>query len=452
MKSFIYRLNSQLDVLEEGSFSVNDFCLTQTQDASASISAIAIENSVQFAQAYFKALKLNQVPLILNPQIPMGQLREIALTQKARSLITSEGEENLATPYQALTSGQHILCSSGTTSKGSQGKSFYFKTSASLKNAQAHLDSIGFSGTTEKRFLLPMTLSHSFGFVAGLLGTVQSKHHLYTLPDNLTPQSIFLALEKYKIDHLYLTPSLLKLLNRSLSRIPGQLYAPKSVSVGSSLLFPRDLKDLMERLPQTKFYSTYGLTEMGPRAFTMDCGSFEKPSPLLDFASEAPISTGHPIKDVRYTVREEQLHLQSPYQAQNLSVDAEGFYNSTDKVEVENGVMRIQGRMDFTIIKSGMNIYPGEIESHLSEIPEILACCLIPQKSEIYGQVPVLVCETEVVPDPEALKKKILEFLRKLIPPSHLPAKIILRNRPLPRTSMGKIKVKSVIEEVESEP
>lgn len=445
----IHSLNSQGSIERSVTFHNRDLTSLPT-NKEAKIKGIALDQSVQFAETYVEVLKEGHIPLTLNPQIPKNVLLEMARALEASELILKDGKEILGETLSSFGSAHHILCSSGTTSKGGVGKSFVFDISRSIMNAKAHLDSIGYKGKINKRFCLPMPVTHSFGLVGGILGTIAHDHELYTLPDAITPKTILDTIVQYEIDHLYLTPSLLRLLNRSLQRMQGEIKAPKSISIGSSLLFREELLKLMSFMPKTHFYFTYGLTELGPRAFTLDCGTHEKPHQVL-LSGEGPVPIGLPIEGVEYKIENETLLLRSPYQAKNLKVNEDRYYDSTDRAELQGNIVSVHGRMDFTIIKSGMNIYPSEVEGKLSHLVDLKACCLIPQRSEVYGQVPILVCEVSPECNQELLLGQIQDSLKSSVPSGHLPSKIIFREIPFPRTSMGKIKVKTLIDEIENE-
>src|SRR5690606_6542466 len=310
-----------------------------------------------------------------------------------------------------------------------------------IKNGEAHLKSIGISNSS--KILLPLPVTHSFGLTAGILGPLSGGHELYMLSSTASASAILGAVEKFGIDHLYLTPSLVKMMIKMLKRKKAIYQFPRSISIGSSLLFIEDLLTLMSYFPETNFYFTYGLTEMGPRAFTFDAGRGKDAHPYLLASKSGPVPIGEVIDGVEFKIIDDQLHIKSPYKARNIEDE---FYGTKDRADLTSAGVRVHGRMDFTIIKGGVNIYPAEVESLLSDFAGIESCVLVPLISEVYGQVPVLIvqseeAESEIIP-------KIQEFLQINLPPGHLPSRIVLRRNDFPRTSMGKIKVNALIEEL----
>jgi acyl-coenzyme A synthetase/AMP-(fatty) acid ligase len=185
---------------------------------------------------------------------------------------------------------------------------------------------------------------------------------------------------------------------------------------------------------------------MGPRAFTFDAGTGEYPQAFLTENPATPVPIGMSIEGIKYKIENDELLILSPYQSINFASD---FFATSDRADLTSVGVRVHGRMDFTIIKSGINIYPTEVEALLTEFSEVIDCALIPQKSESYGQVPVLLLYTMSTSDD--LIARVTEHLKINLPSAHLPSRIVLRNKDFPRTSMGKIKVNALIEEMENE-
>lgn len=408
---------------------LDDLDFTITPSSSPEITVVACDDAIDFYLEYKNILSQGNVPLILNPAIPEHKKNE--MTEVIRNSVKAQ-------------SGEHILCSSGTTSKGVVGKQFIFKVDDAIKNGEAHLTSIGI--TSSAKILLPLPVSHSFGLVAGILGPLHKGHELFMLSSTASASAILGAVEKFQIDHLYLTPSLVKMMIKMLKRKNRTLPFPKSISIGSSLLFIDELLTLMSFFPETHFYFTYGLTEMGPRTFTFDAGKGSSPHYYLLETKTGPVPIGKVLEGVSYQIVDGELFIKSSYKARNIQ---EEFYGTKDRADETSAGVRVHGRMDFTIIKGGVNIYPAEIESLLSDFPGIHACALVPLKSEGYGQVPVLVVYSEE--EERELIPRILEFLQKNLPLGHLPSRIVLRTNDFPRTSMGKIKVNTLIEELDNE-
>lgn len=442
-------MNARLLTLSTDGRQIVEECLVDELNLGISqnpkIIALAQDNAITFFKNYQDIVFQGNIPLILNPAIPLDKLKEMSALLGANELLTNDDHIKLENKSHGSVSGQHILCSSGTTSRGVVGKKFVFNIKAAIANGLAHLNSIGIH--SPQKILLPMPVTHSFGLVGGLLASVYGGHSLYTLNSGAVNASILLdAIRIHRIDHLYLTPSLLKMMVKFLKRSKSEAPKLSSISIGSSLLFTDDLLQLMSYFPKTKFYFTYGLTEMGPRAFTFAAGTGENPLAFLKENPATPVPIGMPIEGIEYKIENDELLILSPYQSINFASD---FFATSDRADLTSVGVRVHGRMDFTIIKSGINIYPAEVEALLTEFSEVIDCALIPQKSESYGQVPVLLLYTTSAS--EDLITRVTDHLKINLPSAHLPSRIVLRNKDFPRTSMGKIKVNALIEEMENE-
>lgn len=406
------------------------------------IRALALADPLDFFSHYQSILSSGDIPLILNPALPENKVREIAEKMSAHSLITNEGEQSLAGQARGI-SKTHILFSSGTTSPTMIGKHFVFHIEDAFRNGAAHLQSLDIYSA--QKILLPLPLTHSFGLVAGVLASLKGGHDLYVLPPSVGAASILAAVKNFKIDHLYLTPSLLKMMVKFLGR--GKITTPalRSISIGSALLLKRDLLELMSFFPHTQFYFTYGLTEMGPRAFSFKAGNVSDPHPAL-LTDSGPVPIGEVIAGIEYKIEREELFIKSPYQALNLP---QGFYATKDRAQRGQAGVEVLGRMDSTIIRGGVNIYPHEIEALLLDYPGIKEAVVIALSSPTYGQVPVLVVQVEK--RDEGWGINLRDFLKTHLPASHLPSRIVQRTQDFPRSAMGKIKTVSLVDEINNE-
>jgi acyl-CoA synthetase (AMP-forming)/AMP-acid ligase II len=143
--------------------------------------------------------------------------------------------------------------------------------------------------------------------------------------------------------------------------------------------------------------------------------------------------------------------VRSEYQALGLPTDERGFFDTQDRIAWSGqGLPRITGRQDDTIIRAGINIYPDEIECHVGSIEGVNAFCLVGLPSSTYGQVPVLACEVDDAQDHETIRSALMEKLAASLPESHVPARIHFSTH-LPKTALGKLQRKRVAEQIAKE-
>src|SRR5690606_5307119 len=133
-------------------------------------------------------------------------------------------------------------------------------------NARAHLEAYRHDPADPpvQRALLPMPAFHSFGLVAGVLATLASGGTLFAA--SATPEigALLGTIAAEAVDTLYLTPTLARLLTAHCRRKrPPALPDLRRVSIGSASMTRGELAELMAHFPDTQFFFTYGLTEMG---------------------------------------------------------------------------------------------------------------------------------------------------------------------------------------------
>ncbi|MAZ48672.1 MAG: hypothetical protein CME65_08910 [Halobacteriovoraceae bacterium] len=361
-------------------------------------------------QDYVEILNSGEVPIVVNSKLPKLVKEEMILKIKSH--------------FDANELG-HILCTSGTTSDP---KSYFFKIENALANAKAHNKSLGLRGG--EKVLFPLPITHSFGIVVGILASLDLKSDTYFLEETDSVLEVLNILKKQKFDILYLTPSLLRQLNRFIKRNSQELIAPRKISIGSSSLLYEDLETIKQAFPESEIFYTYGLTEMGPRVSTFK----------VDSLRVGRIPIGLALDGIEWKVTD-RLLIKSPYSAIEYQNQ---FFDSSDKVEKVEENLYITGRLDDIIIYQGININPLEIEQLLKSIN--VDAVVIGATSEMYGEVPIMVLEESSIPSVD--QEKIFEFLKIKLPESHIPKKIVTIQK-FDRTEMGKIqrsKIKSSLE------
>ncbi len=121
-----------------------------------------------------------------------------------------------------------------------------------------------------------------------------------------------------------------------------------------------------------------------------------------------------------------------------------GWYASGDLGELHaDGALFVVGRLKEMIIRSGFNVYPGEVEQALNRFPGILGSAVVGQK-EVDGNEAVIafvVQDRANPPDEAALQKHLREHLA----PYKRPARIIAIYE-LPISANGKLMRRQLLE------
>jgi len=409
--------------------------------------AISVADPALLAEAYFHALGTGNCPLLVNPLLPLERRRLLARKAGALALIADGSQvELLEADGPGLPAVGHLLSTSGTT--GEHPRIFFFDERVARENARAHLFSLGAGGG--ERALLPMSMSHGFGLVAGALGCAGSGSALFAFRATPDPASLLAALQAHGITLAYLTPPLARMLLRRCRRhAPPPLPDLRRVSIGSATISRGELRELMAFFPGVRFFFTYGLTELGPRVTTFAAGTDEEPAAALGVEPNRSVPVGLPLAGVGIEVRDTDatgagaLFVRSPFasagrwDAGRLAPFEGGAVATHDAARLlADGTLEVLGRTDGTVVMGGSNIYPGDVEGVADAVDGIAASCLVGRPSPVYGEVPVLVCE--VAGDAEAALGALRQRLSRELPATSMPVEIRVVPS-LPRTALGKV-------------
>lgn len=368
-------------------------------------SVIHTSNKFKLITEYFKLLKNNKTPLLTNPTLQIEDIEKIKEKHSHKKYLLG-----------------HITCSSGTTSQNLSVKTFSFNLEQITKNAISHYHSLDIQSSM--KILFPLPFYHSFGAVVGLIGTCIFNHELFYFEQTPTNEELVETITTKEIDLLYLTPSLLRILNKYLKRKKILINRTIKISIGAAHLYKSDLTELYTSFPQLNLYYTYGLSEAGPRVSTYKLP--QKIDQIFDHNDLLPI--GEVIDEkIKLIVKDDQLFITSPYSY------AEKEIPTNDEVYTdENGKIYILGRSDFMINSGGINIYPEEIEAKLGQKLKERNFVICGLNSKLYGEVPVLVIEGQK--DDEIDLEQINNELN-----DHLKLTRIIYLDRFPQTSMGKV-------------
>jgi len=118
----------------------------------------------------------------------------------------------------------------------------------------------------------------------------------------------------------------------------------------------------------------------------------------------------------------------------------DGWFRSGDLGKVEDGWVYVVDRLKDVIIRGGENIYCAEVEAALFEHPDVSDAALVGVPHETLGEEAVAVVQLRpgVQPGPQAaedLRRHVAARLAAFKVPAH----VVFRDEPLPRTPSGKV-------------
>lgn len=316
----------------------------------------------------------------------------------------------------------HACLTSGTTGKP---KLCYFDQEHSRLNARLHCESLGINSNHTLIQTLP--LYHSFGLISYYYSWLEKKFILDLNPIFLGLKS--LSKRELSSAALHVSPSQLRFMLKEKTDPPKGIDL---ISIGGGSVDSTSLKDIREKLPTTKIYVTYGLTEAGPRATT---GLWNNQEEGYIGKSLEQIQVGVLYNNQIETSGIGKLCLQTPTLKLNPSADEMmgNWLVTRDHVEINaEGEIYFKGREDDLINFGGISLYPSDIETVVRSNPEVHDCVVLKVQSETYEEEPLLVIE------PIIDAKEMRTYLKDKLAAGQIPRKIESMEK-LPRTSLEKV-------------
>lgn len=359
-----------------------------------------------------------------------------------------------------------ILYSGGTTGipKGVMIQNKAFNAMAIQSSEIKPLDT---SETAGKKVLAMMPAFHGFGLAMCMHVMLSFGCHLFIVPKfdyKVCSELIF----KKKISYIYAVPALFEVLSRT------EEIEKKDLSFMEMVAYSGDKcdKKLLNRMnrylekggSKARMMEAYGLTEslsgvcINP-FFAMKEGSTGLPFPdnkvkivRLDTTETAPLGedgeicvTGPTLMKGYYKNEAETAH------ALRRHEDGEIWLHTGDiGCMDEDGYVYYRQRHSRMIIVSGYNVYPTQIEDVINKCPSVAISCVIGLSDKLTGQRVVAVVQpTSMSINLDKLKKELFELCEKNVAAFSMPKEIVFREE-LPRTAMGKVSFRKLVDEMES--
>ncbi len=192
------------------------------------------------------------------------------------------------------------------------------------------------------------------------------------------------AIRRHGITHVSLVATQLRrLLNEEAEAAPPGL---KAVLVGGSAVLPSLIGEAYARAYPV--FTTYGLTEMTSQVSTTPPGA------SLDRHGTAgrclPYRRIRIAEDGEILVQGEVLFLgYLEDDTLRRPVDAGGWFHTGDQGALDDGFLRVLGRIDTMFISGGENIHPEEIEQALCTLDGVQQAVVVPVADATFGQRPI---------------------------------------------------------------
>ncbi len=328
-----------------------------------------------------------------------------------------------------------IMCTSGTTGKPKGAM-------LSEKNILTNVSDIAeyFSLDKSDTLLIARPLYHCAVLTGEFLTAIAKGSKIRFDSGQFNPTGMLDLIKEHGITAFCGTPTLLSIMarfNRS-----NATETLRHICISGECMGAETGKNIRKSFPACRIYHIYGLTEACPRV------SYLPPQYFDDY----PDCVGLPLKSVSVKILNDHGDICPANEEGILYVKGDnvmlGYYREPEKtskvlkdgwlctgdIAVINdaGFLKIKGRNDDLIIKSGMNVYPAEIEGVIKQDPRVKEVLVYGFHNSFGTQIGM-----KLVGDFPS-KEDVKQLCRKRLPFFQVPSAIELVEE-LPKNGSGKI-------------
>jgi long-chain acyl-CoA synthetase len=274
---------------------------------------------------------------------------------------------------------------------------------------------------TKKRTLAFLLFDH-IGGIDTLFNAFSSAGTL-VVPEKRDPCSVCKAIARHRVHTLPASPSFLNLLLVSEAWNEYDLSSLRVIAYGAEAMPASTLLRLNQLLPTVALVQTYGMSELG----VIRSSSKDSTSLLLKFRDEAiDVKVVDGVLWVRTTTA-----MLGYLNAPDDIVDADGWLNTQDAVQVEGDYIRVCGRVTDIINVGGQKVFPLEVEDVILRLDNVSDVTVCGEPNPLLGQIVVAVVKL-AKPEPfEQFKRRLRAFCRERLAGYQIPVRIEVRDQEL---------------------
>lgn len=335
-----------------------------------------------------------------------------------------------------------IMFTSGTTSapKGAVISNDNLKAAA-----LAYKD--GLKLTSDDSTILAVPIFHITGLSAILALFVDLGGTIY-LEKRFHADKILKLIHDHNVTFLHGSPTVFAILHSEyLKGGAKSLPSLKSIACGAGRLNEGIIRSLNKLFPNAQIHSIYGLTEStspltiyrGDVSLTEKCMSSGTPS----LGAKVQIRDEHGnilpagVTGIIYISGDMVIKSYFPVNENTLKLFSGEYLNTGDVGYLsENGELFIKDRVKDIINRGGEKVFCPEVESIISNFPNVVEVALVAKKDDLYGEVPVAFLLTQ--PGADFKTEELKNYLHEHLASYQRPVEIYYVHE-LPRTNNGKI-------------
>lgn len=339
---------------------------------------------------------------------------------------------------QYITPSKHpalIMCTSGTTGKP---KGAMLSEQNIITNVSDIADY--FVMDTSDTILIARPLYHCAVLTGEFLTAIVRGANIRFYSEQFNPTKMLELIKKYQTTAFCGTPTLLSIMARFNRNSAADTL--KHICISGECMSAEIGLKIHDAFPHCNIYHIYGLTEACPRV------TYLPPKFFTDY----PDCVGIPLRSVSIKIMNQSGKICRENEEGILYVKGNnvmfGYYREPEKTHTilkdgwlctgdiaiinDAGFLKIKGRNDDLIIKSGMNVYPAEIEGTLKQDPRINEVLVYGFQNQLGTQIGMKL--TGDFPSAQEVKKLCI----KLLPSFQIPSAIQLVEE-LPKNGSGKV-------------
>ncbi|MEQ1804152.1 MAG: long-chain fatty acid--CoA ligase [Burkholderiaceae bacterium] len=263
---------------------------------------------------------------------------------------------------------------------------------------------------------IPFLMFDHFGGFNTILAITSSLGTVVSVAERSVSR-ICQAIVQYRVTLLPTTPSFLNLLMAAKAHQSFDLSSLRRITYGTEVMPQATLDRLAQALPGVVLQQTYGLSEVGVLASK----SREDGSLWMRIGGE-----GFETKVIDGILWIKSDYSMVGYLNAPSNFDADGWFNTQDKVEVDGEFFRILGRVTDLINVGGQKVYPAEIEEIIMTVPNIVDVAVYGEPNALLGQIivaRVALAEPEAV---DSIKSRVRLACRAKLAAYKVPAKVVI--------------------------
>jgi long-chain acyl-CoA synthetase len=267
-----------------------------------------------------------------------------------------------------------------------------------------------------------------------------------TLP-KFNPQSFCEAVERERVSHTVLVPTMINLLTQFPEVKKYDLSSLEVLAYGGSPMAPDLIRRTRQLLPHVKLVQVYGLSESGfltglqDKEHTDDrflsCG---RPCPGIDLkvADDAgkQVEAGKPGELVARGANIMRGYWNNP--AETALAFRDGSFRTGDiGYQDSDGYFYVLDRAKDMIVTGGENVYSGEVEAVIYAHPAVREAAVFGIPDPQWGEV-VMACVI-LKPGSTLTADDLIAFCRKSLASYKIPRRVEFSDTELPKSGSGKI-------------